>query len=269
MKKDRYDKKEKKAKFENDERNEKYKDIVVGRNAVRELIKSGHDINKVWIQKGLHGMDNIVDELKDSGVPVMFVEREKLDKISNKHMGIIASVPPFSYVEIEDILEYAEKRNEMPFVVILDKIEDPHNLGAIIRSGVCAGAHGIIIPKRNAAQVNETVFKSSAGAVSKMKIARVSNVRDCINELKEKGLWVISSTLDAETPYYDQSYDMPIALIIGNEEKGVSKLIQDESDIKIKIPMKSDFDSLNASVSAGIMMFEILKNRENKKIDKK
>lgn len=241
-----------------------YEDLIVGKNAVIELLKTDREINKVWIQKGLRGFEKIYDTLRERQIIISFVDKEKLNRLAENHMGIIASVAPFDYVTIDEILEYAKEKNEKPFILVLDKIQDTHNLGAIIRTAVCSGVHGIIIPKRNAASVNATVVKVSAGATAHIKMARVNNLNYAIDELKEKGLWTISTDINAKTIYYDQDYDMPIALIIGNEEKGVSDLTNKNADFSIKIPMVGDFDSLNASVSTGILCFEILKQRNMK-----
>ncbi len=247
-----------------DKEEKEYEDIVIGKNAVKELINSDKEINKVWIQKGLRGFEEIYERLRERQVIISFVEKEKLDRLAEHHMGIVASIPPFDYVTTEDILDYAKEKNEKPFILILDKIQDTHNLGAIIRSALCSGVHGIILPKRNAASVNATVVKVSAGATAYMKIARVNNLNYEIDRLKEKGLWIISTDMNADKTYYEQDYDMPLALIIGNEEKGVSELTNKNADFSIKIPMVGKLDSLNASVSTGIICFEILKQRQNK-----
>lgn len=254
-----YKKNQKKSSEEKD-----YEDLIVGKNAVIELLKTDREINKVWIQKGLRGFEDIYDELRKRQIIISFVDKEKLNKLAEHHMGIIASVAPFDYVSIDDILEYANKKGELPFILILDKIQDTHNLGAIIRTAVCSGVHGIIIPKRNAASVNATVVKVSAGATAHMRIARVNNLNYTIDELKQKGLWIITTDINAEKTYYEQDYNMPFALIIGNEEKGVSELTNKNADFSIKIPMVGEFDSLNASVSAGILCFEALKQRKEK-----
>lgn len=177
------------------------------------------------------------------------------------HQGVIALVPPFEYVEVDDILEEARKRKEEPFILILDGIEDPHNLGSIIRTAETAGVHGIIIPKRRAAGVNSTVAKTSAGAVEYMKIARVNNINDTIRELKDKGIWICGTDMQTDTVYYNQDYKMPIAIVIGNEGKGMSRLTKENCDFLVKIPMKGKISSLNASVSAGIIMYEVVKSR--------
>lgn len=196
---------------------------VEGRNAVLELLESGRDINKIFVQNGeKHGsITKIISKAKANKVVVVEVQKRKLDEMSksNNHQGVIAIVPPFEYVEVEDILEEAGKRKEEPFILILDGIEDPHNLGSIIRTAETAGVHGIIIPKRRAASVNSTVSKTSAGAVEYMKIARVNNINETIEELKKNGVWICGTDMDTKTAYYEQDYNIPIAIVIGNEGK--------------------------------------------------
>ena len=180
---------------------------------------------------------------------------------TGNHQGVIAIVPPFEYCDVEDILEEAKSRDEQPFILILDGIEDPHNLGAIIRTAETAGVHGIIIPKRRAASVNSTVNKVSAGAVEHMKIARVNNINDTIQFLKDSGLWIIGTDGKSENYYYEQDLTGPIALVIGSEGFGMNRLVSENCDILVKIPMKGKITSLNASVSAGIVTYEIVKQR--------
>ena len=243
---------------------------VEGRNAVIELLESEKDINKIFVQAGeKHGsIMKILAKAKANGVVVQEVQKRKLDEMSksHNHQGVIAIVPPFEYVEIDDILDEAKKRNEEPFILILDEIEDPHNLGSIIRTAETAGVHGIIIPKRRAASVNATVAKTSAGAVEYMKITRVNNINDCIRELKDKGVWICGTDMNTETLYYNQDYKMPIAIVIGNEGKGMSRLTKENCDFLVKIPMKGKISSLNASVSAGIIMYEIVRDRIGRNI---
>jgi len=242
-----------------------YEDIVEGRNAIIELIKSGRDVNKLFVQKGeKHGSITMIIALaKENGIVVVEAERTKLDQMSEtkNHQGVIAIVPPFDYCEVEDILELAKSKKEDPFIILLDGIEDPHNLGSIIRTAETAGVHGIIIPKRRAAQVNATVNKTSAGAVEHMKIARVGNLSDTIKQLKEQGLWVYGTDMSANIEYYNQDLTGPICLVIGSEGFGMSKLIKENTDVLIAIPMKGKIASLNASVSAGIVIYEVVKQR--------
>lgn len=193
-------------------------DQVEGRNAVLELLESGKDINKIFVQNGeKHGsIMKIISKAKSNGIVIVEVQKRKLDEMStsNNHQGVIAIVPPFEYVEVEDILEEAKKKNEEPFILILDGIEDVHNLGSIIRTAETAGVHGIIIPKRRAASVNATVSKTSAGAVEYMKIARVNNINETIRDLKDKGVWICGTDMDTKVDYYKQDYNMPLAIVI-------------------------------------------------------
>lgn len=240
-----------------------YEDIVAGRNAVLELLKSKKDINKIYVERGeRHGSINeIIAKAKDDRIVLVEVDKMKLDQMAENHQGVVAVVPPFNYCEIEEILEEAKNKNEDPFILILDGIEDPHNFGSIIRTAETAGVHGIIIPKRRNVAVNSTVAKVSTGATTYMKIARVNNLNDTIRKLKEEGLWVIGTDGDAETLYYNQDLKGPLAIIIGSEGFGMSKLVRENSDILIKIPMKGKITSLNASVSAGIVIYEAVKQR--------
>ena len=240
-----------------------YEDIVAGRNAVLELLKSDKDINKIFVERGeKHGSINeIIARARENKVVLVEVEKSKLDLYAENHQGVVAIVPPFNYCEIEDILDLAKEREEDPFVLILDGIEDPHNLGAIIRTAETAGVHGIIIPKRRTAQVNATVAKVSAGATTYVKVARVNNIVDSIRKLKDAGLWVIGTDGDAETMYYNQDLKGPLAIVIGSEGFGMGKLVKENADILIKIPMKGEITSLNASVSAGIVIYEAVRQR--------
>ena len=254
---------EKRNNYENEENS--YDDIVEGRNAVLELLNSDRDINKIFVQAGeKHGSINkIIAIAKENKVVVTEVEKSKLDFMSktNNHQGVIAIVPPFNYCEIEDILDLAEQRNEDAFILILDGIEDPHNLGSIIRTAETAGVHGIIIPKRRSVTVNSTVSKVSAGAVEHMKIARVNNINEAIRKLKENGLWIIGTDMNTNTYYYNQDLKGNIAIVIGSEGFGISRLVKENCDMLVKIPMKGKITSLNASVSAGIIIYEPVKQR--------
>lgn len=240
-----------------------YEDIVAGRNAVLELLKSGKDINKLFVERGeKHGSINeIIAKAKDARVVTVEVDKTKLDQMAENHQGVVAIVPPFNYCEVEEILQEAQNRMEDPFILILDGIEDPHNLGSIIRTAETAGVHGIIIPKRRTAQVNSTVVKVSTGATNYVKIARVNNLNETIKKLKDSGLWVIGTDGEAKTLYYNQDLKGPLAIIIGSEGFGMSKLVKENADILIKIPMKGKITSLNASVSAGIVIYEAVKQR--------
>ena len=245
---------------------EEYQDKVEGRNSVLELLESGRDINKILVAKGeTNGSINkIIGSAKEKRIVIVEVEKRKLNEMaeSDNHQGVIAIVPPFDYAEIEDILELAKDRKEAPFILILDGIEDPHNLGAIIRTAETAGVHGIIIPKRRACTVNSTVTKVSVGAVEHMKIARVNNINDTIKTLKENGVWVCGTDIETNTIYYNQDLKGPLAIVIGSEGFGISRLVKENCDFLVKIPMKGKITSLNASVSTGIIVYEAVKQRE-------
>ena len=243
-----------------------YNSQIEGRNAVFELLESGKDINKIFIQNGeKHGsIVKIIAKAKASGIVIVETSKKNLDEMSktNNHQGVIAIVPPFEYVDVDDILEVAKEKKEMPFIVILDGIEDVHNLGSIIRSAETAGVHGIIIPKRRAALVNETVMKTSAGAAQYMKIARVNNINETIKNLKDEGVWICGTDMQTNTNYWCQDFNMPVAIVIGSEGKGMSRLVKESCDFNIKIPMEGKINSLNASVSAGIIMYEVVRSRK-------
>ena len=245
--------------------NKQFDDQVEGRNAVIELLESGRDINKIFISEGeKHGSINkIIEIAKKRKVVITKVSKVKLNQMSqtNNSQGVIAIVPPFDYCEVEDILEEARRKNEKPFIIILDGIEDPHNLGSIIRTAETAGVHGIIIPKRRAVGVNSTVNKVSAGAVEHIKIARVNNTNDTIKMLKENDVWIYGTDMQTDTLYYNEDYTGAVAIVIGSEGFGISKLVKENCDFLVKIPMKGRITSLNASVSAGIIMYEVVKQR--------
>ena len=251
----------------NPKRNEmnKFEDQVEGRNAVIELLESDRDINKIFISDGeKHGSINkIIALAKEKKVIINEISRTKLNQMAQteNNQGVIAIVPPYNYCEVEDILEAAKTRNENPFIIILDGIEDPHNLGSIIRTAETAGVHGIIIPKRRAVSVNSTVTKVSAGAVEYMKIARVNNITDTIKYLKKNDVWICGTDMNTNKYYYEESFTGGIAIVIGSEGYGMSRLVKENCDFLVKIPMKGSITSLNASVSAGIVMYEVVKQR--------
>ena len=242
-----------------------YEDQVEGRNSVLELLESKKDINKIFVTKGeKHGSINkIIAIAKERRIIIVEKDRRQMEQIAqtNNYQVVIAIVPPFEYCEIEDILEEAKSRNEDPFVLILDGIEDPHNLGSVIRTAETAGVHGIIIPKRRAASVNATVNKTSAGAVEHMKIARVTNISDSIQKLKDAGLWICGTDINTQTYYYNQDLTGPLGIVIGNEGSGMSEKVRKNCDFLVKIPMKGKVTSLNASVSTGIVVYEAVKQR--------
>ena len=242
-------------------------DQIEGRNSVLELLESDKDINKIFVQKGeKHGSINkIISMAKEKKVVLVEVDTQKLNIMSKteNHQGVIAIVPPFNYCEVHDILNLAKAKKEAPFILILDGIEDPHNLGSIIRTAETAGVHGIIIPKRRACNVNSTVYKISSGAVEHMLIARVNNITDTIKYLKENDVWIYGTDMEGETLYYNQDYKSACGIVIGSEGFGMSRLVKENCDVLVKIPMKGKITSLNASVSAGIAMYEVVKQRLN------
>ena len=247
----------------------KFDDQVEGRNSVLELLESGKDINKIFITRGeKHGSINkIIAIAKERKVMIVEKDRRQMEQMAQteNYQGVIAIVPPFEYCEIEDILEEANRKQEEPFVLILDGIEDPHNLGSIIRTAETAGVHGVIIPKRRAASVNSTVNKVSCGAVEHMKIARVTNISDAIQKLKESGLWICGTDINTDKYYYNQDLTGAIGIVIGNEGSGISEKVRKNCDFLVKIPMKGKVESLNASVSTGIVVYEAVKQKINNK----
>lgn len=257
-------KEEKRKEIRREEDAEKrFDDQIEGRNSVLELLESGKDVNKIFVTRGeKHGSINkILGIAKERKIIVVEKDKKQMDEMAQEenYQGVIAIVPPFEYVEISDILEVAKERNEDPFVIVLDGIEDPHNLGSIIRTAETAGVHGVIIPKRRAVSVNSTVNKASAGAVEHMKIARVTNISDAIEELKQAGLWVCGTAVDTNKYYYNQDLTGPLAIVIGNEGKGIGEKVKKNCDFLVKIPMKGKVQSLNASVSTGIVVYEAVK----------
>lgn len=238
-------------------------EVIIGRNAVLEALKNNREIEKITIAKGAEGsVKQIVGKAKDRKIPVYYSEKARMDKAASggAHQGVIAVVSDYEYCTVDDILALAEKRDEKPFVIILDGLEDPHNLGAIMRTAECAGAHGIIIPKRRSVSVNETVAKTSAGASEYMLCARVTNIGREIDSLKEKGLWIGAVDM-GDTFYYDQDLTGAIGLVIGGEGSGVSRLVREKCDFVVSIPMKGRITSLNASNAASIMMYEVVRQR--------
>ncbi len=237
---------------------------IEGRNAVTEAFRSGKTIDKLYVLDGCHdGAVNTIKALaRKQDTIVNYVTKERLDQMSEtgKHQGVIAQAAAYNYATVEDILETAEKKGEAPFIFILDEIEDPHNLGAIIRTANLCGAHGVIIPKRRAAGLTATVVKASAGAINYTPVAKVTNITKTIEELKEKGIWFVCADMDGEV-MYRHNLTGPIGLVIGNEGNGVSRLVKEKCDYIASIPMKGDIDSLNASVAAGVLAYEIVRQR--------
>lgn len=250
---------------EENQKEKYYDDQVEGRNSVLELLESGKDINKIFVTRGeKHGSINkIIAKAREKKVIIVEKDKRQMDEMAQtqNYQGVIAIVPPFEYCEVEDILKEAKSKNEEPFVLILDGIEDPHNLGSIIRTAETAGVHGIIIPKRRAVGVNSTVNKVSAGAVEHMKITRVTNISETIQKLKDAGLWICGTDINTDKYYYDQDLKGALGIVIGNEGSGISSKVKNNCDFLVKIPMKGKVTSLNASVSTGIIIYEALKQR--------
>ena len=239
-------------------------EMIEGRNAVLEAFRSGKCVDKLFILDGCQDgpVRTIAREARKHDTIVKFVPKERLDSMSETgaHQGVIAQVAAYDYSTVEDILKKAEETGEPPFIILLDNIEDPHNLGAIIRTANLAGAHGVIIPKHRAVGLTATVAKTSAGALNYTPVAKVANLGQTIDELKEKGIWFVCADMDGEV-MYRQNLTGPIGLVIGNEGNGVSRLVKEKCDFTTAIPMNGDIDSLNASVAAGVLAFEIVRQR--------
>ena len=239
-------------------------DIITVRNAVLEALKSDREIEKLIVAKGAEGsIRKITGMAKDKKIPVQYREKAALDRIvgRNSHQGVIAQVSEYTYCTLDDILRRAEERGEDPFIMILDGLEDPHNLGAVMRTAECCGAHGIVIPKRRSAGITETVAKASAGAVEYMLCARVSNIGQAVDQLKERGVWVAACDMGGKA-YTEQDLTGSLAVVIGSEGTGISRLVREKCDFVVSIPMKGKITSLNASNAAAILMYEVVRQRE-------
>lgn len=237
---------------------------IEGRNAVLEAFRSGKCVDKLFILDGCQDgpVRTIAREARKTDTIINYVTKERLDQLSETraHQGVIAQVAAYDYSTVDEILAKAEEKGEPPFLILLDNVEDPHNLGAIIRTANLAGAHGVIIPKRRAVGLTSTVAKTSAGAINYTPVAKVTNIARTIEELKEKGIWFVCADMGGET-MYDLNLTGPIGLVIGNEGEGVSRLVREACDFTASIPMKGDIDSLNASVAAGVLAYEIVRQR--------
>ena len=248
---------------ENDE------NVISGRNAVRELLEGGRDIEKIYVQKGDRegSLTQIIAIAKERGILIKEVERSKLDELAfgGRHQGVVAIAAERNYFSVDDILAYADERGEKPFVIILDGVEDPHNLGAIIRSAECCGAHGVIIPKRRAVGLTATVGKASAGAIEHMRVAKVVNLARALDELKEKGLWIYAADMGGDAHY---STDMKgaVALVLGSEGFGISRLVKEKCDFVVSIPLYGSVNSMNVSCAASVIMSEIARQRHNTEV---
>lgn len=246
----------------------RYKEFTIeGRNAVLEAFRSGKTIDKLFVLDGCQDgpVKSIIREAKKTDTIINFVDKERLDRLAGTghHQGVVAQAAAYEYAEVEDILKAAKDKGEAPFIFILDEIEDPHNLGAIIRTANQAGAHGVIIPKRRAVGLTATVAKTSAGAINYTPVAKVTNISKTIEDLKKRGMWFVCADMDGTT-MYDLNLTGPIGLVIGNEGSGVGRLVKEKCDFVASIPMKGDIDSLNASVAAGVLAYEIVRQRMTK-----
>ena len=248
----------------NNETSNNETNIIFGRNPVLEAIRSGREIDRLYIAHGVTSgsISEIIAKCSARGILIKEISSQKLDYYCNggNHQGVALMIASHEYSTVEEILEFAKTRNESPFIIICDEIEDPHNLGAIIRTAESCGVHGIIIPKRRSASLNATVAKTSAGALEYMKVARVTNIANTIDSLKKEGVWIFGADMDGKD-YKKFDYSVPLALIIGNEGKGIGTLTRKKCDEIISLPMRGKINSLNASVAAGILMYEVLKHR--------
>jgi 23S rRNA (guanosine2251-2'-O)-methyltransferase len=242
-------------------------EFVAGRNSVLEALKSGRPVNKVLVARGERqgSLREIVGQAKARGLVVQEVDAAKLTELTGgmRHQGVVAMVPPVAYAEVEDILAKARDLGEPPFIVLLDELEDPHNLGAILRTCDAAGAHGVLIPKRRSAPLSATVAKTSAGAVEYVPVARIGNVVQAIEALKKEGLWVVGADMDGDQPYYKADLKGPILLVVGGEGRGLGRLAKEACDFLVRIPMKGKITSLNASVACSLLLYEVYRQRES------
>ena len=246
--------------FENDR-----EDIIEGRNAVIEALRAGRGIDKIYLAKGETDktLGHIASRARDAGVVVVEADRRKLDgmSVTKAHQGVVAVAAVREYCSLGDILALAEEKGEAPFVILCDEISDPRNFGAILRSAECAGAHGVVIPKRRSVGLTGVVDKTSAGAAEHLRVARVPNLSAAIAELKEKGLWIYGAAAEAETSLWETDLTGPVGLVIGSEGEGMGRLVRDRCDFLIRIPMKGRIGSLNAATAAGVLMYEVLRQR--------
>lgn len=239
-------------------------EFIIGRNPVLEALKSGRDINKLWIAEGSQGgsMGQITQLAKRNGVLVQFVPKKKIEQmVDGIHQGVAAQVAAYQYAELDDLFSLAEKRNESPFYLLLDELEDPHNLGSIMRTADAVGAHGIIIPKRRSVGLTATVAKASTGAIEHVPVARVTNLSRTIDELKDRGVWIVGTDAKESDDYRNLDGGMPLTLVIGSEGKGMSRLIREKCDFLVQLPMVGHVTSLNASVAASLLMYEVYRKR--------
>ncbi|MCQ6268464.1 23S rRNA (guanosine(2251)-2'-O)-methyltransferase RlmB [Fictibacillus sp. WQ 8-8] len=240
-------------------------EFIIGRNPVLEVLRAGRDINKIFVGEGSQKgpVSQVIHMAKENNVLVQFVPKRKLDLLSDggNHQGVIAAVAAYEYSEIDDLFKKAEEKGEEPFFIILDEIEDPHNLGSIMRTADAAGAHGIIIPKRRAVGLTAAVAKASTGAIEYIPVVRVTNIVQTMKELRERGIWFVGADMKGKEDYREAGLDMPIGLVIGSEGKGMGRLVKDTCDFLVRLPMEGKVTSLNASVAAGLLLYEVYRKR--------
>ncbi|WP_438435334.1 23S rRNA (guanosine(2251)-2'-O)-methyltransferase RlmB [Gorillibacterium sp. sgz500922] len=240
-------------------------EYLAGKHSVLEALRSGRPIHKIWFAEGAqkHLVVPIAAEAKALGIVTQTADKRKLDQMAGsvQHQGVVAQVAAYEYAELDDILRTAAESGEPPFLLLLDEIEDPHNLGSILRTAECTGVHGVVIPKRRSVGLTATVSKTSAGAIEYVPVAKVTNLAQTIDELKEKGIWVAGTDGSAEQDIYGTDFRMPLALVIGNENKGMGRLIREKCDFLVKLPMFGSINSLNASVAASLFMYEVVRQR--------
>ena len=238
-------------------------EMIAGKNPVLEALRAGREINKVWIAEGVKktGVEELLDLARERGVLVQFVPKQKIDKLAENHQGIVASVAAYDYAELDDLFAAAKAKNEDPFFLILDELEDPHNLGSIMRTADAIGVHGIIIPKRRAVGLTAVVAKASTGAIEHVPVVRVTNLAQTVDELKERGVWIAGTDAKGSADYRKMDATLPLAIIIGSEGKGMARLLKDKCDFLYHLPMIGHVTSLNASVAAALLMYEVYRKR--------
>ncbi len=249
-------------KFENKPKATEREDVIAGRNAVAEALKSGRAIDSLWVSKGEHGgnLPMLIAQCRKKDIPVKEVDSRKMDTLSRNHQGVIAFAACKEYAHLDDLFKAAEEKGEAPFFILCDELEDPHNLGAILRTAEAAGAHGVIIPKRRAVGLTATVYKASAGAVEYVPVARVTNLTDTIKELKKRNMWVYGLDMNGEN-WCSGDLTGPIAIVVGSEGRGISRLVREQCDGILSLPMQGNINSLNASVACGIVLYEVCRQR--------
>lgn len=243
-------------------------EIVAGRNSVFEALTSRRPVNKIYIKAGLQGgsLGKIIEEARKSAVLIEYVQPEKLDRLAQgvRHQGIVALASPIAFSSLEDVLKRAATRNEMPFLLLLDELQDPQNVGALIRSADAAGVHGVLMPKRRSCPLNMVVAKISAGAVNYVPVVQIGNIVQMLASLKEQGFWVVGADMDGESLYFDADLDRPVVLVIGAEGKGLGRLVKENCDMLVRIPMQGGVNSLNASAAGAVLMYEVVRQRMQK-----